>query len=130
MLFSPDETRVVSGSNDKTIQLWEEAFGQPAGERLLGHTDAVRTVSFFLVWICIVTGSSNKTAHLWHAATRKPVCEPLEGYTDLVRSVSFSLDGIHIVTGSRDGTAQLWDSATGRPTGDSQALTGAILVGS
>ena len=37
--FSPDGTRIVSGSADKTVRLWDADTGQPIGQPLTGHTD-------------------------------------------------------------------------------------------
>ena len=39
--FSPDGTRIVSGSRDKTLRLWDAKSGQPIGEPLRGHEDGV-----------------------------------------------------------------------------------------
>ncbi|KAG1899840.1 uncharacterized protein F5891DRAFT_380520 [Suillus fuscotomentosus] len=44
--FSPDGTRIATGSVDKTVRLWDAATGQPIGEPLRGHTGAVSSVLF------------------------------------------------------------------------------------
>ena len=41
MAFSPDGQRIVSGSADNTVRLWDADTGQPIGAPLTGHTDTV-----------------------------------------------------------------------------------------
>ena len=44
--FSPDGMRIVSGSNDSTLRLWDGETGKPIGEPLKGHTKSVKSVAF------------------------------------------------------------------------------------
>ena len=120
--FSPDGTRIVSGSDDKTVRLWDADTGQPIGQPLTGHTDKVISVAFSPDGTRIVSGSVDKTVRLWDADTGQPIGEPLTGHTDTVASVAFSPDGTRIASGSVDTTVRLWDADTGKPIGD--PLTG------
>ncbi|KAG2343516.1 hypothetical protein BDR05DRAFT_963087 [Suillus weaverae] len=70
--FSPDGTRIVTGSLYSTVRLWDAATGQPVGEPLRGHTDLVSSVSFSPDGTRIVTGSYGKTVRLWGAVMRRP----------------------------------------------------------
>ncbi|CCA70377.1 hypothetical protein PIIN_04316 [Serendipita indica DSM 11827] len=136
--FSPDSARVISGSHDKTIRVWDVATGQPLGEPLRGHEDSVLAVAFSpdgsLIASCskdltirlwnsatygsqIVSGSDDKTIRLWDAVTGQPLGEPLQGHESEVYAVAFSPDGSQIVSGSTDRTIRLWDAATGEPLG-------------
>ena len=36
--FSPEGTRIVSGSIDKTVRIWDAMSGTPIGEPLKGHS--------------------------------------------------------------------------------------------
>src|SRR5712671_5611389 len=115
--FSPDGFRIVSGSEDKTIRLWDAETGDPIGKPLDRHSDGVNSVAFSPDGSRIVSGSWDKTIRLWDAETGDPIGKPLEGHCDGVSSVAFSRDGSRIVSGSWDETIRLWDAETGDPIG-------------
>ncbi|KAL4078818.1 hypothetical protein V8B97DRAFT_2067943 [Scleroderma yunnanense] len=102
--FSPDGRHIVSGSNDKTIQIWDAQTGGQVGKPLQGHTDSVMSVAFSPDGRYIVSGSDDKTIQIWDAQTGGQVGKPLQGHTDSVMSVAFSPDGRYIVSGSHDHT--------------------------
>jgi serine/threonine protein kinase len=108
--FSPDGTRIVTGSSDKTAKVWDARTGTPLLE-LKGHTLWVSSVAFSPDGTRIVTGSHDKTAKVWDARTGTPQLE-LNGHTRPVKSVAFSPDGTRIITGSYDKTAKVWDART------------------
>ena len=58
--FSPNGRHIVSGSLDKTIQLWDAQTGGQVGN-LQGHTGSVNSVAFSPDGRHIVSGSLDKT---------------------------------------------------------------------
>jgi energy-coupling factor transporter ATP-binding protein EcfA2 len=115
--FSPDGTRIVTASRDKTARLWDAATGRPIGAPFEGHENTVRSATFSPDGKRIVTASQDTTARLWDADTGKPIGEPLKGHENSVWAAAFSPDGKRIVTASDDKTARLWDAETGKPIG-------------
>ncbi|MGK7904945.1 MAG: caspase family protein [Hormoscilla sp.] len=105
--FSPDGKRIVSGSKDNTIGLWD-LEGNPIGEPFRGHENSVWLVAFSPDGKRIVSGSSDNTIRLWDLEGN-PIGEPFRGHENEVLSVAFSPNGKRIVSGSSDNTIGLWD---------------------
>ena len=120
--FSPNGQRIVSGSWDNTVRMWDANTGVPIGPPLTGHTDGIQWIAFSPDGQRIVSGSADKTIRIWDANTGDPIGSPLTGHEDAVFSVAFSSDGRRIVSGSVDKTVRLWNANTGAPIGD--PLTG------
>ena len=97
--LSPDGTRIVSGSDDNTLRLWDANSGQPIGAPLAGHKDSVWSVAFSPDGMRIVSGSGDHTLRLWDARSGQPIGAPLVGHKSSVSSVAFSPDGMRIVSG-------------------------------
>ena len=104
--FSPDGSKIVSGSIDDTIRLWDRE-GNPIGEPFRGHEDAVSSVAFSPDGRYIVSGSHDDTIRLWDLEGNS-IGQPFRGHEDDIRSVGFSPDSRYIVSGSNDGTVRLW----------------------
>src|ERR1700733_1735325 len=65
--FSPDGTRIVSGSRDKTVRIWDAGQGALVGEPLQGHSHSVESVAFSPDGTRIVSGSRDTTVRIWDA---------------------------------------------------------------
>ena len=109
--FSPDGTRIVTGSWDKTARIWDAAAGSEV-KTLRGHSEAVNWAAYSPDGKRILTASSDGTARLWDAATGAEA-GVLRGHEGAVAAAGFSPDGRWIVTASADKTAKVWDAAAG-----------------
>ncbi|KAF8592923.1 WD40 repeat-like protein, partial [Ceratobasidium sp. AG-I] len=70
--FSPDGTRIVSGSLDDTIRVWDARSGVLVTEPFEGHTSGVNSVGFSLDGTRIVSGSRDHTIRVWDVAPLPP----------------------------------------------------------
>ena len=109
--FSQDGSRVVSGSSDEMVRIWNVTTGKVEAE-LKGHTDEVNSVAFSQDGSRVVSGSDDKTVRIWNVMTGEVEAE-LKGHTDWVMSVAFSQDGGRVVSGSSDKTVRIWNVTTG-----------------
>jgi WD40 repeat protein len=67
--FLPDGSKIVSGSSDKTIRVWDASTGVEMLPPLRGHDDLIRSVAFSPNGSKIVSGSDVKTIQVWDAST-------------------------------------------------------------
>ena len=111
--FSSDGERVVSGSGDGTIKIWNSITGRLVAGPFEGHTDWVHSVSFSPDGKHVASGSKDRTIRIWDAITGRLVTGPFKGHTGYIHSVSFSPNGKCVASGSDDKTIRIWDTATG-----------------
>ncbi|KAE9403383.1 WD40 repeat-like protein [Gymnopus androsaceus JB14] len=78
--FSHDGTRIVSGSSDKTVRIWDATTGAQMGDPLQGHDHYVNSVAFSHDGTRIVSGSSDKTVRIWDATTGAQMGDPLQAH--------------------------------------------------
>ncbi len=110
--ITPDGKKIVSGSRDKTIRIWDLETGKEL-KVLSGHTDAVYSVAITPNGKQIVSaGSGDKTVRIWDLDTGQQL-KVLEGHAAAVLFVAITPDGKKIVSGSSDETAKIWDLKTG-----------------
>ncbi|OCH94605.1 WD40 repeat-like protein [Obba rivulosa] len=115
--FSADSKRIVSGSYDKTIRVWDAETGSILGDPFTGHKAGVQSVAFSPDGGHIISGSGDKSIHIWNIATGTAIPGCNGEHTASVLSVAISPDGRRIVSGSHDNTIRLWDAETGSAIG-------------
>ncbi|EMD31640.1 hypothetical protein CERSUDRAFT_100104 [Gelatoporia subvermispora B] len=67
--FSPDGTRVVSGSEDATVRIWDARTGDLLMQPLEGHRGSIMAAAFSPDGMQIVSGSLDNTVRFWNAIT-------------------------------------------------------------
>jgi tetratricopeptide (TPR) repeat protein len=117
--FSKDGRRVVAGSEDKSVRVWDSATGKKTA-RMTGHTDAVLCVAVGPDSDVILSGSRDRTVRLWDMEGNEVrkfgggIFFGGNAHADTVSAVAFSPDGRQALSASWDKTVRLWDVDTGR----------------
>jgi WD40 repeat protein len=108
--MTPDGQLIASGSEDKTIKVWNLRTGQLL-RTLTGHSEGIRSVAISPDGKLLASGGDDKTIKLWNLDTGK-LLHTLTGHSDIVQSVTISPDGNLIASGSNDKTVKLWNLHT------------------
>ncbi|CAK9009816.1 Uncharacterized WD repeat-containing protein alr3466, partial [Durusdinium trenchii] len=107
--LSPDGTRFLAASWDRTARIWDIATRE-----VLHELPQTGLYVHAAAWsphgdVCVTAGSSRDGfIKLWDTGTGE-LLSSVDGHTDTVISATFSPDGRWLLTTSYDETARLWD---------------------
>ena len=124
-VFSPDASRILSGSQDQSLGLWDAK----TGENLLflrGHRYTITSCAFSPDGSRLLS-SALATMKLWDARTGKELAA-LEGHSDFIRACVFSPDGRQILSaaGLGDSSLRLWSASSGEETAALEGHRGGV----
>jgi WD40 repeat protein len=109
---TPDGRRVVSGSGDGTLKVWDLATGVVVAT-LRGHMAGILACAVTGDGRRVVSASIDRTLKVWDLDTGGIVVT-LQGHSNWVRACAVTLDGRRVISASDDRTVKVWDLDAGR----------------
>ncbi|CAD5212199.1 unnamed protein product [Bursaphelenchus okinawaensis] len=99
--------KLVSGSDDFTLFLWDPINNKQSISRLTGHQQLVNQVVFSPDTRLIASASFDKSIRIWCGQTGR-FLKTLRGHVQAVYQVAWSADSRLLVSGSADSTLKVW----------------------
>jgi WD40 repeat protein len=116
LAWSPDSETIASGSDDKTVRLWDRVTGRPKMSAKSGELVVVGSGGSLVPGGGGGGGGGGGAAAAAAATTKRSLAPmpPLLGHHNYVVSVAFSPRGNVLASGSFDEAVFLWDVRAGR----------------
>jgi len=108
--FSPDGRRLVSGSADRTVRVWDVETGKVLAT--FPHDEIVGCVALNREGL-LATAAHDAAVRLWDLSSGVPK-GAIRNLDARLNSMCFSPDGKRLFTATHDGTVQSWDASSQR----------------
>ncbi len=130
LAWSPNGRILASGSDDKTVCLWDAQTGQKVGV-WKGHSDVVSALAWSRDGKTLASGSFDNTVRLWPVQPSKWAqpgrARVLEGDGFDFGALAWSRDGSVLAGGAGNGSLWLWNVKSGEALKIIEGHNGAVL---
>jgi WD40 repeat protein len=114
----PDKRRMVTGSDGKTLRLWDLKTGVVL-KKMEGCRNGMLALMVSRNGQLIASGDADGVLFIWHGETGESLTQPIQAHSSQITSLDISPDGTVLATGSSwDTTMKLWNTKTWEPERD------------
>ncbi|KAG0703993.1 hypothetical protein DFH29DRAFT_404756 [Suillus ampliporus] len=113
----PDGQRIVTGSTDKTLRLWDLKTGVVL-KKMERHRSTVWRLAVSPDGQFIASGDQSGEVIVWHGETGEPLTQLINAHSSYIFTLDFSPGGTMLASGSADKTTKLWNTKTWKPQGN------------
>lgn len=113
--YSPDATRIISGSDDGTVRMHSVSTGALIRAYSIGH-GAVNALAYSPDGVAFVVGCADGAVALYDGdpdAEVPLIRDDFVGHTSAVNAIAYSPRNNQILSGDQDGIAILWSAEIG-----------------
>jgi uncharacterized protein YjbI with pentapeptide repeats len=115
LAVSSDGTKLVSGSKDKTVKIWDIKQRKPIKTLgvLDGHRGAIRSLVIADGGRLIVSGSDDRTIIVWNTKTGE-IVDRIKKHKGKIIGLALSLDRKSVISSSKDKSVRVWHLTGGK----------------
>lgn len=113
VVFSPDNSSVISVSDDSTIKIWGADSGG-VEKTITDYTDTILSICYNKEKDLLVTASVDKNVIIWDSKTYN--VKVVIPHPSPVCYAAFNPDGNNVVTASADSIVRIWDWSNTKKT--------------
>jgi WD40 repeat protein len=114
LAFTPDGKRLIAGSLDRSLSLWDLTDAGAKPTVLEKHGDAVWSLSISPDSRWMASGAGDRRVMFWPFGGKIPQARTLKAHKSVVTALAASADGKWLASAGADHLLVVWDAERGK----------------